>query len=200
MRYQRIKRVMDIVGALVGLLALAPFVPIIGAFIKLETAGPIFVSLPRVSQGKAVSIYKFRSMVRDAHAMKQSLRHLNERNDGSFFKITHDPRITRVGRFLRRTRIDEFPQLWNVLTGELALVGPRPHEPEEVTAYPGRFAHLPQAKAGVTGLSQIRGASSLSFLKELEFDSYYLAHQNLWLDCAILAKTLAIFLTDHTAV
>ena len=200
MLYQAIKRVTDVVGALVGLILLLPVVPILGALIKIESKGPIFVALPRVSRGRNIFIYKFRSMVPGAHAMKQSLMHLNERRDGPFFKMRHDPRLTRVGTFIRRFRIDEFPQLWNVLTGDLSLVGPRPHEPKEITHYPERYRHLPQAKAGITGISQVRGASGLPFLKELEFDDYYLTHQSMWLDTKILLRTFVIFLFDHNAV
>jgi len=125
---------------------------------------------------------------------------LNERNDGPFFKMKNDPRVTRVGRILRKYRIDEFPQLINVLKGELSLVGPRPHEPEEVIHYPGEYKHLILAKAGVTGYSQINGASSLPFLKELALDDYYVQNQSPFLDAKIIAKTVLIIFTDPTAV
>jgi len=125
---------------------------------------------------------------------------MNERADGPFFKIKKDPRVTRVGRVLRKFRLDEFPQLLNVLKGELALVGPRPHEPEEVIHYPKEYAHLLLVKAGVTGLSQVNGASSLPFLTELELDSRYLENQSAWLDLVIIAKTISILFFDPTAV
>lgn len=200
MLYQATKRVIDIVGAILGLLFTLVLTPFIALAIKLESKGPIFVSLPRVSKGNVIHIYKFRSMIQDAHAMKPSLAHLNERRDGPFFKIRHDPRLTKVGRIIRKFRLDEFPQLINVLKGELSLVGPRPHEPEEVAHYPEQFRHIPQAIAGVTGLSQVNGASELPFLKELEYDSYYVRHQNLVLDLKILGKTLLIFFFDPTAI
>ena len=111
-----------------------------------------------------------------------------------------DPRVTRVGRILRKFRLDEFPQLLNVLTGELSLVGPRPHEPEEVANYPEPFKNLILAKAGVTGLSQVSGASSLPFLRELELDSHYVQSQSWWLDAKIIGRTVSIIFTDHTAV
>ncbi len=200
MPYQLAKRFIDILGSLLGLAMLLPVAPLIALAIKIDSRGPVFVRLPRVSGGRKIFILKFRSMVENAHAMKPGLAHLNERRDGPFFKIKNDPRLTRVGRVIRKFRLDEFPQLWNVLTGELSLVGPRPHEPEEVIHYPEAYQHVALVKAGVTGLSQISGASSLPFLRELELDSRYLREQSLWLDAKILGKTLAIFFSDPTAV
>lgn len=200
MFYQTAKRIIDILGSILGLLLLAPFIPFIAMAIALNSRGPIFVALPRVSKGKTIKLYKFRSMVKNAHALKPTLLKMNERSDGPFFKMRHDPRLTRVGKVLRRFRIDEFPQLWNVFKGDLSLVGPRPHEPEEVTRYPEPYTHLIHETSGITGLSQIKGASSLPFLKELELDHYYITHASLILDLKILGKTIAIFLFDHTAV
>jgi lipopolysaccharide/colanic/teichoic acid biosynthesis glycosyltransferase len=224
------KRLIDIIGSAIGLILLAPLAPFIALAIKLDsffslslrapkgrgnpvnherllrrrllamTNSPVFIKLNRVSKGKIIKVYKFRSMVVDAEKQKKELLKLNERKDGPFFKIKNDPRITKVGRFLRKTRIDEFPQLINVLKGELSLVGPRPHEPEELYAYPKEYRILLSAKTGLTGLSQVNGASSLPFLKELEYDKYYLENQSLWLDLKILFKTLIIFLTDPTGV
>lgn len=195
-----LKRLIDIIGATAGLLLITPFVPFIALAIKLEDSGPILVSLDRVSKNSVFRAYKFRTMVVNAHQLKSRLSHLNERVDGPFFKIKNDPRLTRVGRHLRRFRLDEFPQLINVLKGDLALVGPRPHEPEELRTHPERYQHLVFTKTGVTGLSQVNGSSSLSFLRELELDSYYLQRQSLWLDLKIIAKTLLILFTDKTAV
>ncbi len=200
MLHSFLKRTVDILGALVGLVLIAPFLLFIALAIKLTSRGPVVVKLKRVSQGTVVNIYKFRTMIDGAHEMKVSLAHLNERTDGPFFKIKKDPRLTGVGKFLRMLRLDEFPQLVNVLEGKLSLVGPRPHEVDEVSQYPKEFGHLMQAKAGVTGLSQVSGASGLPFLKELELDSFYLANRSLWLDCKILAKTVKILFFDPTGV
>jgi lipopolysaccharide/colanic/teichoic acid biosynthesis glycosyltransferase len=166
----------------------------------VESGFPVIVALKRVSNGKIVKVLKFRSMVRGAHAMKHELARLNERKDGPLFKIKNDPRLTRVGKVLRKFRIDEFPQFINVLKGELSLVGPRPHEAEELEHYPKEFKMLAQGKAGLTGLSQVNGASSLPFKKELELDRYYLEHQSLALDAQILAKTVWILFSDPTGV
>ena len=200
MTYQITKRILDTLGASLGLLLISPLIPLIALAIKLESKGPVLVKLDRLSHGKTVKVYKFRSMIKDAHLMKAKLAHLNERRDGPFFKIKNDPRLTKTGKLIRRFSLDEFPQLINVLTGELSLVGPRPHEPEEIIQYPDEFRHLILVKAGVTGLSQVNGASSLPFIKELKLDSYYVKNQKLSLDLKILAKTLAIFFFDPTAV
>lgn len=191
---------MDVFGACLGLVFVAPLVPFISAAVKLETKGPVLVKLARISRGKTVYVYKFRSMIENAHGLKARLIAYNERRDGPFFKMKNDPRVTKTGRILRKFRIDEFPQLINVLKGELSLVGPRPHEPEEVVHYPDEYKHIILAKAGVTGLSQVNGASSLPFLKELELDDFYLKNHSLWLDFKIIAKTVAIIFTDPTAV
>jgi lipopolysaccharide/colanic/teichoic acid biosynthesis glycosyltransferase len=194
------KRFIDIIGSIVGLIILAPFIPLIALAIKMDSRGPVLIKLNRVSSGNIIGVYKFRSMIENAQSQKKDLLSLNERKDGPFFKIKNDPRITRVGKFLRKTRIDELPQLINVLKGELSLVGPRPHEPEELYAYPREYRTLLAAKTGITGLSQVSGASGLPFLKELELDRYYLNNQSLWLDIKILFKTLFIFFTDPTGV
>ncbi len=197
---EMLHRSLDIFGAVIGLAFIAPFTPLIALGIKLSGPGPIFVKLPRVSGGRLIYVYKFRSMIAGAHSLKWQYAKLNERSDGPFFKIKKDPRVTAFGRWLRRFRIDEYPQLWNVLLGDMSLVGPRPHEPEEVVLYPDAYRHLISIKAGATGLSQISGASSLPFLKELELDSLYIKNRNLFLDTKIIAKTVAILFTDHNAV
>jgi len=198
--YPSWKRLLDVIGAIAGLLLIAPLAPCIALAIKLESRGGVLVRLERVSEGRVVKVYKFRSMVANAAALKPSLLQFNERRDGPFFKMRNDPRLTRVGKILRRFRLDEFPQLINVLKGELALVGPRPHEPEEVKHYPPRYKNLILLRAGVTGLSQVSGASSLPFLKELELDQYYAENMSLGHDLKIIARTLAILFFDPTAV
>ena len=199
--YQIIKRFMDILGAILGITFIFPFLPFIAAAIKLDSHGPVMVKLNRVSAGKIIKVYKFRTMRTGTHEMKyKELAPFNERKDGPFFKIKNDPRITETGKILRKFRLDEFPQLINVLRGELSLVGPRPHEPEEIKRYPAEYKTLALAKAGVTGLSQVSGASSLPFLKELELDNFYLKNQSLWLDFKIILKTMAILFFDPTAV
>jgi len=199
-RHYRLKNSIDMIGAVVGLLIIAPFLPFIAFAIKLESRGPVFVTLERISEGRKIRVYKFRTMIKNAHRMKKKLMRFNERTDGPFFKMKRDPRITWVGRLLRKFRIDEFPQFINVLKGELSLVGPRPHEPQEVAQYSAEYRYLLLAKAGVTGLSQVSGASSLPYLQELELDGYYIKNASIFFDAKILARTVKIMFSDPSAV
>lgn len=198
--YPLLKRIFDLVIGSIAFLFTLPFYPFAMIAIVLESGFPIFVKLDRISEGKSVKAYKFRSMVQNAPEMKRELMQFNERKDGPLFKMAHDPRITKTGKWLRKFRIDEFPQVINVLQGRLALVGPRPHEPEEVAQYPEEFRIVTQARGGLTGLSQVNGASLLPFLKELEFDRIYLEQQSVWIDMQILWKTFLIFFTNPTGV
>lgn len=200
MNYPIWKRFSDIFGSFIGIAVILPFAPFIALAIKFQDGGPVLVKLPRVSEGREIFVYKFRSMVPGAWSKKKDLKYLNERNDGPFFKIKNDPRVTPTGKWLRKFRIDEFPQLLNVLKGELALVGPRPHEPEEVAQYSEEYKHLPRLRAGITGLSQVNGSSSLSFLKELQLDDYYSKNMSLGADFKIVLKTISILFFDPTAV
>lgn len=194
------KRALDIFGSILGLLFILPFTPFIALAIFLDGGLPIIVSLSRVSEGRVIKVFKFRTMIPGAHEFKKDLMHLNERKDGPFFKIKDDPRLTRVGKFLRKFRLDEFPQFINVLKGDLAFVGPRPHEPEEVEQYPKEFQKLRFAKAGLTGLSQINGASALPFRRELELDLFYIENPSIFRDLKIIFKTVWIFFSDPTGV
>jgi len=194
------KRLFDIIFSILFLAIGAPFFILAGIIILIDAGWPILVRLERVSGGQNVRLFKFRSMARGAAAMKKNLAHLNERKEGIFFKIKNDPRLTRSGRWLRKIRFDEFPQLLNVLISDISLVGPRPHEPEETAQYPEPYKKLILTKAGLTGLSQVNGASALPALKELELDSYYAANVSFQLDLKILLGTFWIFLSDPTGV
>ncbi len=195
-----IKRTVDLSAAVIGL----PLVGIIGLgiglIIKLDSAGPIFFQSERVGQsGRRFKLLKFRSMIKDAQVMKTDLLTHNERQDGPLFKMKSDPRITRVGRLLRKTSLDELPQLWNVLKGEMSLVGPRPHEPSEVAQYTRPHRKLLTVKPGITGLAQISGRSDLGFEEEVRLDVYYIEHWSLRLDFQILIKTPQVVLAAKTA-
>jgi len=194
------KRIFDIILGIPIFLIFILITPIIGIFIILEDGFPVFVLLKRVSGGKVIKILKFRSMIKNAEEIKRNLLMLNERKDGPFFKIKNDPRITKTGKLLRKFRIDELPQIFNVLKGDISLVGPRPHEPEEIKAYPENLKHIPLSKGGLTGLSQISGASKLPFKEELYLDNYYLKNASLFFDLKIILKTIKIFFTDPTGV
>jgi exopolysaccharide biosynthesis polyprenyl glycosylphosphotransferase len=196
-----LKRTLDlIVGLLALLIVLIPGV-IVALLIRLDSAGPVFVKLERVGQGqRKFWLWKFRSMINNAHAMKPQLMEHNERRDGPLFKMENDPRITRIGRFIRKTSIDELPQLFNVLGGDMSLVGPRPHEPEEVARYDVRHKKLLAIKPGMTGMAQVSGRSNLSFEDEVRLDTYYIEHWSLGLDLTILVRTpLAVLKTDTAA-
>jgi len=194
------KRIEDIFFGLIGIAVLFILYIPIAILIKIDGPGPIFVRLNRISDGRLIRVYKFRSMIEGAPRMKEKLQHLNERTDGPFFKVRNDPRITTVGRILRKFRVDELPQVINVVKGELAIVGPRPHEPEEVEGYPEEYKNLTDSRGGITGLSQVNGASGLAFLKELELDETYIKKQSLFLDLKIILKTLKILFSDPTAI
>lgn len=196
-----LKRTIDIVLSLFALMISAPVFLITALFIKADSDGPIFVKLERVGQaGKRFSLYKFRSMVKNAHALKPALMQFNERSDGPLFKMKHDPRITRVGQCIRKVSIDELPQLVNVLRGEMSLVGPRPHEPEEVALYEKHHRQLMTIKPGVTGLAQISGRSDLHFNEEARLDIFYIENWSLRMDFAILTRTPAVVLRMKSSV
>jgi lipopolysaccharide/colanic/teichoic acid biosynthesis glycosyltransferase len=188
--YSILRRLFDLSGALVGLVLLLPLLPFIVAMIKLETPGPVLFRQVRVGRrGRLFYCYKFRSMGLDAEARKDELSHLNEAT-GAAFKIKDDPRITRVGRFLRRSSLDEFPQLWNVLWGDMAIVGPRPQIPREVADYTPAQALRLIAKPGLTCLWQVSGRSQLDFDEWMELDQEYVRRRGLAFDLGILLRTL----------
>ena len=194
------KRLLDVLGALCGLLVLFVTTPFIAVAITKEDGLPVFIKQKRISKGRAINVWKFRSMVKNAEEMKKALNEKNERKDGPFFKLTRDPRVTKVGTFLRSSRLDEFPQFINVLKGELSLVGPRPHEPEEVEKYPEKYKAITREKAGLTCFSQIMGRPFLPFEEEMELDLAYIQKKSLATDLAIIAKTIKILLTDRNGI
>ncbi len=138
-------------------------------------------------------------MVANAEELKVSLVSLNERKDGPLFKIKNDPRITKVGRFIRRYRIDELPQFWNVFVGNISLVGPRPHQPDEIALYQKHHKKVLAIKAGATGLAQVSGSSDLPFEREVALDTFYVENWSLWLDIKIILKTVFKVFTDKSA-
>jgi lipopolysaccharide/colanic/teichoic acid biosynthesis glycosyltransferase len=177
---------------------------IVAIIIKLDSKGPVFVKLKRISQKQEFGLYKFRSMIAhdpdgSAESLKSSLIVLNERKDSPLFKMKNDPRITRVGKFLRKKRIDEFPQLINVLKGEMSLIGPRPHQPDEIEKYEKHHKKVLLIKPGMTGMAQISGSSDLPFEEEVKLDTYYIENWTLSKDVYILLKTIIIFLKDKSA-
>jgi lipopolysaccharide/colanic/teichoic acid biosynthesis glycosyltransferase len=181
------------------LVALFPFLVLVTVLIKLTSSGPVLFAQNRVGMNqRQFKLYKFRSMVVDAEERKSALQHLNER-DGPVFKIEKDPRTTWIGRFLRRTSIDELPQLFNVLCGEMSLVGPRPPLPEEVTRYEWLYRKRLSVKPGVTCIWQVSGRDNVSFDRWMEMDHEYVENWSLWLDLKILLETIPAVLFSRGA-
>jgi lipopolysaccharide/colanic/teichoic acid biosynthesis glycosyltransferase len=188
--YRFLKRSFDLVASLFGLLLILPLLPFIVMLIKLETPGPIFFKQLRVGyRGRMFHCYKFRSMAVDAEAQKEHMQHLNEAT-GAAFKIKDDPRITGVGRFLRRSSLDEFPQLFSVFTGDMSIVGPRPQIPSEVQDYTPEHARRLLVKPGLTCLWQVSGRSHLDFLEWMELDQKYVSQAGFRMDFHVLTRTL----------
>jgi exopolysaccharide biosynthesis polyprenyl glycosylphosphotransferase len=184
------KRIADVVLAAAGLLALSPLLLLVAAVVKLDSPGPVFYRGVRVGRKRQKFLCcKFRTMIPEADAAKEKLRTRNER-EGAFFKIADDPRVTRTGRFLRRYSLDELPQLWNVLRGEMSLVGPRPHPPDDVERY--RVEHLQRLDfvPGITGLWQVTARRDRSFERSVTLDVEYIQRWSLALDLQILWKTI----------
>lgn len=194
-----LKRALDVTVATAAIAAASPIMAATAIAVKLDSPGPILFRQVRVGKdGEHFHCYKFRSMYIDAERRKAELMAKNEA-DGPVFKMKNDPRITRVGRFIRKTSIDELPQLFNVLKGEMSLVGPRPAIPSEVAKYTyeqlGRLHAIP----GITGLQQVSGRSNLDFKRWVELDLQYISEQSVWKDIEILAKTIPAVLFSKGA-
>ena len=185
-----LKRAIDIIGALVGLALLSPLLLTVAAIIRFGDGAPVLFRQTRVGlHGRPFTIYKFRTMVVDAEARLDEVRHLNERS-GAAFKAVDDPRMTKVGRWLRKTSVDELPQLWNVLVGSMSLVGPRPPLPEEVAEYDVWHRRRLSMKPGITGLWQVEARHEPDFDRWVEHDLVYIDGWSIWLDLKILLKTI----------
>jgi Undecaprenyl-phosphate galactose phosphotransferase WbaP len=203
LRARMLKRLIDIVGASLLLLLLMPLFGLVALLIKLDSPGPVFYRQLRMGRGgQCFHLLKFRTMYQDAHKRLQQL--LQESPElrqeyELFHKLRNDPRVTRVGRYLRRFSIDELPQLWNVLRGELSLVGPRAYMPEEREKMDGMDRIILQKRPGVTGLWQVSGRNGLTFEDRVRMDVHYIHNWTPWLDLYILARTLPVVLTGEGA-
>lgn len=188
-----IKRCLDFLGALVGLFITATLFPFIALAIKLDSPGPLLFGQQRVGEhGRLFKCWKFRSMYIDAEERKKDLSHLNEMN-GAIFKIKNDPRITKVGHFIRKTSLDELPQFWNVFCGDMSLVGTRPPTPDEVANYENWHRRRISIKPGITGLWQISGRNQIQEFDDIvRLDLEYIDKWNIWLDIKILLKTIKV--------
>jgi exopolysaccharide biosynthesis polyprenyl glycosylphosphotransferase len=189
-----LKRVLDVTLATMALIVAAPFMVLIALMVKMDSPGPVFYRASRIGRkGRTFTCLKFRTMVTNADKLKQELAHMNER-DGVLFKITKDPRVTRVGRLLRKYSLDELPQFFNVLVGDMSLVGPRPPLASEVEHYD--LAHLKRLDVlpGITGLWQVEARQDPSFDSYISLDTAYVENWNLMLDLRILARTVGVVL------
>jgi len=194
------KRLMDIVLSAVGMLLLSPVYLAIAVAVKLSSPGPVFFVQTRVGRyGRYFKFYKFRSMRQDAESQKAALMARNESKDGVIFKMKDDPRITKVGRFLRRTSLDELPQLWNVFIGDMSLVGPRPPVPSEVLEYTLEDRKRLDVIPGITCLWQIKGRSEIPFNEQVRLDKEYILAPSVWKDIVILFKTIPAILGGRGA-
>jgi exopolysaccharide biosynthesis polyprenyl glycosylphosphotransferase len=199
-RVQRVvKRTMDVLGSTIGLVLLSPFLAVISLWIRLDSRGGVFFKQTRVGRdGRTFRVWKFRTMSEDAETMRTELEHLSE-GPGLLFKLKEDPRVTRAGRALRRYSLDELPQLFNVLKGDMSLVGPRPALVSEVEQYDDWVRNRLRVKPGMTGLWQVSGRTETSFGDYVRHDLFYIQNWSLSLDLWILWRTLRAVMTAEGA-
>lgn len=197
--YEFLKRLMDIICSMSALIVLAPIFIVVAILIKIESKGPVIFSQERVGiNNKKFKMYKFRSMVVNAEDMKEKLEKQNERK-GPMFKIKNDPRITTIGRFIRKTSIDELPQLINILKGEMSIVGPRPSLPKEVIQFEPWMLERLKVKPGLTCYWQVQGRDHIEFEDWMRLDVKYVKDRNFLLDIKLIFKTFFVFLGDQNA-
>ena len=197
--YEFLKRAVDIICSLIGLLVLMPILVIVVILIRIESKGSIIFSQDRVGKdGIVFKMYKFRSMVVNAEVLKKQLTNENERT-GPMFKIKNDPRITKVGRIIRKTSIDELPQLVNILKGQMTIVGPRPSLPDEVKEFKGWMLKRLNVKPGLTCYWQVLGRNDIEFNEWMELDIKYVKERNIIIDVKLILKTFLVLFGDNHA-
>ncbi|WP_308779947.1 sugar transferase [uncultured Clostridium sp.] len=197
--YSVFKRLLDIMGSVIGLIIASPILIIVGTLIKLESKGPIIFAQRRVGlNGKEFKMYKLRSMVANAEDLKEKLVEQNEMS-GPMFKIKDDPRITKIGKFIRKTSIDELPQLINVLKGDMSLVGPRPSLPNEVKEFEPWMLRRLEVKPGLTCYWQVMGRNNIDFENWMKLDIKYVNERSFWLDIKLIFKTFFVLFGDENA-
>ncbi len=195
----KFKRVIDITASLMGLLLLSPIMLLVALLIKMTSRGPVLFSQVRIGQGgKKFRLYKFRTMVVNSESLKGQLKKLNEKS-GPVFKIKKDPRITKIGGILRKYSIDELPQLWNIVKGDMSVVGPRPPLPDEVAQYKIWQTRRLATKPGLTCIWQVSGRSRIEFEDWVRLDLRYIDSWSLWLDIKLIFKTFRVVLTGDGA-
>ncbi|MBS5884523.1 sugar transferase [Clostridium sp.] len=197
--YEVSKRALDIIASFLGLIILSPILLIVAILIKLESKGPALFSQSRIGlSGEQFKMYKFRSMVQNAEELKDKLAKQNEMS-GPMFKMKDDPRVTKVGKFIRKTSIDELPQLLNVLKGEMSLVGPRPSLPKEVEKFESWMLRRLDVKPGLTCYWQVSGRNNIDFYDWMKLDLKYVDERGFWLDIKLIFKTVGVLFGDNNA-
>lgn len=190
------KRLLDITAAIIAIILLSPLFVVIGIMLKLDSPGPVLFKQKRCGTGGRVfEIFKFRSMVANAEQLKHEVKEKNEVS-GPMFKMKNDPRVTSIGKFIRKTSIDELPQLINVLLGDMSLVGPRPPILSEVEQYEAWQRLRLSVKPGITGFWQVSARNTVSFEEMVRMDMRYIRERNLWYDLKIIAKTIPLLFGD----
>lgn len=197
--YEVSKRVLDVIASFLGLVILSPILLIVAILIKLESKGPAIFAQSRIGlSGKEFKMYKFRSMVQNAEELKEKLAKQNEMS-GPMFKIKNDPRVTKVGKFIRKTSIDELPQLLNILKGDMTLVGPRPSLPREVEKFESWMLKRLEVKPGLTCYWQVSGRNNIDFYEWMKLDLKYVNDMSFWIDIKLIFKTVAVLFGDKNA-
>ncbi len=197
--YDRFKRAMDFLLALLGIALLSWLYLLIAIFIKCGDWGPVFYSQARIGKnGQPFKMWKFRSMVTNADELKADLMDQNE-VEGNMFKMKRDPRITRVGAFIRKYSLDELPQLWNVVRGDMSLIGPRPALPEEVSNYTEYDRQRLLVIPGCTGYWQVTTRNSASFAEMINLDLTYIKKRSIWFDIWIMFMTIKVMIVPNSA-
>lgn len=197
--YSFSKRLIDVILSLMGIILLSPIFILVIIAIKIDSKGKAFFVQERVGlKGNIFKMYKFRSMVVDAEELKKNLMTQNEMG-GPMFKMKEDPRVTRVGRFIRKTSIDELPQLFNVLKGDMSLVGPRPSLPSEVKEFETWMMERLAVKPGITCYWQVSGRNNIDFIDWMKLDIKYVREKNIWIDVKLIFKTVFVLFGDEHA-
>ncbi|MGL4570202.1 MAG: sugar transferase [Clostridium sp.] len=197
--YEFMKRLIDIIGSLCGIILLSPVFLVVSILIKKESKGPIIFSQDRIGKDSVhFKMYKFRSMVQNAEELKAKLQEQNEMS-GPMFKMKEDPRVTNIGKFIRKTSIDELPQLINVLKGDMSLVGPRPSLPKEVEQFESWMMERLEVKPGLTCYWQVRGRNDIDFEDWMKLDIKYVRERNLLIDIKLIFKTVFVLFGDDSA-
>lgn len=199
--YLLLKRIFDFISSLIGLIIFFPIIIIIAVAIKLDSKGPIVFGHTRVgNNGKEIKVYKFRSMVKNAQEVFNNFTPEQKAEFNKNFKLENDPRITKVGKFLRKTSLDELPQLWNIIKGDMSVVGPRPIVKKEIIKYGDSFKKVFSVKPGLTGYWQANGRSDTTYEERVAMDLYYVDNRSLSLDFKIIIQTFVSVIKKEGAI